>query len=88
MPALETISGFTTASAVAGAAVTMNSGSNVIRSFGPGQAFLLGMNLTHQTSGFSRVRSSNLHDAVQGIRRNQLRAGTRPCSVAMFYSAC
>jgi hypothetical protein len=70
MAALEILSGFTTAPSTTFTALTMGAGNSLqVRNYAAGsRAFLLSAWGDNQTAGNLRIRSSRLHDNVQGIR--------------------
>ena len=82
MASLELVTGFSTApTAVFGAvAITFTSGTGTIRNFDTGNAWLLEVWQTQNTtSGGVRIRSPRLHDFTQGIRLQQENSNSRPC---------
>lgn len=71
MAALEGISGFTTAASTTFTAPTYSNGTNVVRYFTQGNAYLITVWGSKQASGNIRIRSPRLHDAVSGINMRQ-----------------
>jgi hypothetical protein len=72
MPAIDTISGFTTAAgAFPGVAITLSNSTLTVRNFDRGNAYLLTAWRGGQAAGGLTIRSPLLHDNVVGIRFQQ-----------------